>query len=289
MPYFQPPRRTHTSGFLAFSLVGALLWAPGARAADLDPGYADVPPPIPQQVVSFGSGWYIRGDLGGGRGLSTVAGDPPLGAAPALKIATDSNVSYTGSLGGGYALNNWFRFDTMFDYHKPVQDAHAGKGFTCAYAVYGTPIGASTFTGRGFDQEHCPSNLQAKVNSYDLMANGYIDLGNWNGLTPYVGAGIGLSFGSYKTGVNYFYPNGSAYDFNYTDPITNTALNQNFDKTASGNYYNLAWALMAGVSYDVYSHVKLDISYRYLNLGKILATNVASQEGRAGLRYMIDN
>jgi opacity protein-like surface antigen len=56
---------------------------------------------------------------------------------------------------------------------------------------------------------------------------------------------------------------------------------------------------MAGFAYDLTTHAKLDVGYRYINLGKVdgiassLGTAVASpnttaHEVRLGLRYVID-
>jgi opacity protein-like surface antigen len=76
--------------------------------------------------------------------------------------------------------------------------------------------------------------------------------------------------------------------------------------------WNLAWSLMAGVSFDVTQNLKLDIGYRYLDYGKyttgtshcLAATtagftcgggsyvissknDLASNDFRIGLRWMI--
>ena len=75
------------------------------------------------------------------------------------------------------------------------------------------------------------------------------------------------------------------------DAFYKTSFYENYDRRASGTYYNFAWALMAGAAYDIYDHTKLEIGYRYLNLGRIsgVSTTLNSQEVRAGIRYMIDN
>jgi opacity protein-like surface antigen len=45
--------------------------------------------------------------------------------------------------------------------------------------------------------------------------------------------------------------------------------------SSSGGYadnhsrWNFAWALMAGLSFDVTQNLKLDLGYRYLDLGKV--------------------
>jgi opacity protein-like surface antigen len=136
----------------------------------------------------------------------------------------------------------------------------------------------------------CTGNYKANLSSYDVLANVYVDLGTWSSVTPYVGAGVGLSFGHYSTSSTYIQGNGSSYNVSYTSQGGSTTT-EDFDRTGSGTYYNFAWALMSGVGIDVYSHTKLDIGYRYLNLGKIsgISGTLYSNEVRVGLRYMIDN
>ncbi len=56
------PNSISVIGATALVLTGALL-AGGAHAADLDPPY-DGSSSYPEDKVEFGSGWYIRGDLG---------------------------------------------------------------------------------------------------------------------------------------------------------------------------------------------------------------------------------
>ncbi|MGA9947852.1 MAG: outer membrane beta-barrel protein, partial [Xanthobacteraceae bacterium] len=85
-------------------------------------------------------------------------------------------------------------------------------------------------------------------------ANGYIDLGTWNCLTPFIGAGVGAAFNS-------------------LDDFVDTGLGT----TGSGIGGNptethLAWALHAGVSYAVTQNFTVELAYRYLNYGSITDT-----------------
>ena len=108
------------------------------------------------------------------------------------------------------------------------------------------------------------------------------------GLTPYIGAGVGVAGlttrGSFQTADGTVTPVGTHDD------------------------YQLAWAAMAGVSYHVSPHLLLDIGYRYLDLGTYRApqgttvvagqtpykfyngnsTDLTSHEVRVGVRYQID-
>jgi opacity protein-like surface antigen len=90
--------------------------------------------------------------------------------------------------------------------------------------------------------------VDAKVSSITLMFNGYLDLGNFHGWTPYVGAGIGVAFNEIA---DVTFTNGAVVSL------------------GSKREADFAWALMAGVSRDLGRGVKLDIGYRYIDLGEI--------------------
>ena len=230
----------------AVSCLGLFVIAGPTSAADLDPALVDAPQVLPQSNVVFGSGWYVRGDIGATEmpkiNVTSLTGS----LAPTTTIS-DHKLGYTASLGGGYEINQWFRTDVVADFNQSLHASSAG------------PIVCPPSTCGGYN---------AKINSYDALVNGYVDLGNWHRVTPYVGAGVGLSFGDVR-GTSFL--NGTSYS------------------GSSNLYYNVAFGLMAGFSVDIFDHTKLDIGYRYLHLGQVLGSNIDMQEVRAGLRYMIDN
>lgn len=78
-----------------------------------------------------------------------------------------------------------------------------------------------------------------RLYKHSVMANAYFDYLTCTPWTPYVGAGIG-----------------SAY------------LKAD-DGEQAKSVYNLAWQVMAGLTYDINSHWTLDAGYRYADLGRI--------------------
>lgn len=78
-----------------------------------------------------------------------------------------------------------------------------------------------------------------RLYKHSVMANAYFDYLTCTPWTPYVGAGIG-----------------SAY------------LKAD-DGSHAKSVYNLAWQVMAGLTYDINSHWTLDAGYRYADLGRI--------------------
>lgn len=255
----------------ALSLLAAVaLLAPAlsaAAAADLDEnyGYAEAPQEVPvaelpQTKVEFGTGWYVRGDLGAAFLPDVSSFVPPNTYAPVLATSNDRRVRFTGALGGGYSFNRYFRADITGEYIQPYQSLSAAAPISCSGGI-------------GGPSDQCSATMQGFVHSYSVLANGYIDLGTWSIITPYVGAGVGVGFGHYSSNVNY-----QDYSTNIQTPIAN-----------NGNFANFAFALMAGASFDVFPHTKLDIGYRYVNLGHTQNAHLDAHEARAGLRYMIDN
>jgi opacity protein-like surface antigen len=93
------------------------------------------------------------------------------------------------------------------------------------------------------------------------MANGYLDLGTWYGITPFVGAGIGFS-------------RNTIHDFTDTSV---TAQSVAFGKTRSKN--NFAWALHAGLSYQVTPGFAVELAYRYLNMGSGVTGDLIAADG----------
>ena len=222
-----------------------------AQAADFLPPRPQLQEP-PRVAALETSGWYLRGDIGmsvdqsaqwdmvPGRLLGS-AGYNPTAYGPS-KAHVSNNV-FVG-LGFGYQVNSWFRADITGEYR-----------------------GASRFSSNAeltFDDTAGTTTVLRTFNRGDLssivgLVNGYIDLGTWHGVTPYVGAGVGIARNKIDGMVDqgYFVSTGVA-------PATGT----------TGGFYgagaktNFAWALMAGLGYDVSSRLKLELGYRYLNAGK---------------------
>ncbi len=289
--------RLSTLGLLAAALMAPLATA---RAADLDEnyGYAEAPQDvpmaqIPQTKVEFGTGWYVRGDVGVTRlpALSVTAPGTDY-QIPPTQFGSGPRVGYDASLGGGYQFNRYFRSDIIADFHQPVSVRQYGHFYPGSVNQGTCQAGQDTvvLTGSVIQYfENCSSNYSASIHSFDVLVNGYFDIGHWGIVTPYVGAGVGLAFGRYSSGVTYTQSDGTPYNIYFTDSGSGQMFHGFRDVVASGNYYNFAFALMAGVSFDIYAHTKLDIGYRYLDEGKVLGATLYSQEVRAGLRYMIDN
>jgi opacity protein-like surface antigen len=233
-------------------------------AADLpEPQVEEAPPPVVEQQPVDVGGWYIRGDLDyhwsrfGGADYITY------GAAPQTQGSFASG-SLKGALsagaGIGYQVNQYFRTDLTADWMSRSNF----RGSTVGFCAGGVP---------------CVSTDTSSYSALLLLANAYIDIGTWHGVTPYVGAGIGGAWVKWDT-------------------LHNSDLDGDFFHQG-GKGWRFAYALMAGASYCLTDRVKLDVGYRYshINGGKMFEyasdSNVGPgydhginvHEVRGGLRY----
>jgi opacity protein-like surface antigen len=271
-----------------------------AHAADLAP---PPPPPLPPPV-EFASNWYIRGDVGVANYSTSQWQQPVTGLGTTTQLLGAGFIQKSiqepafVDIGLGYQFNQWFRADVTAEYRTAVslRGTFQEKTFTpggCGVDAFGNPIDCA-FLG----QNDYPGRLQSTV----VLANGYADLGTWYGLTPYVGAGVGLvrhnMSGFTDSGVAW---NGSFFNGNGTPngALSPVAFSRIDDKTKT----NFAWALMAGLSYSITPNLKLDFGYRYMNLGDapsgiiqcicgqtfagFKVKSITSNEFRIGMRWII--
>src|SRR6185437_2880542 len=123
------------------------------------------------------------------------------------------------------------------------------------------------------------TTITGKIDDFTVLMNGYVDLGTWSGFTPYVGAGIG--------GANVIftgYTNLSA-----VAPMPTTEITTRYR-------WNVAWAAMAGFSYNITHDFLVDVGYRYVDLGDVSGgpshalkiKHFTGNEIRIGFRYLLD-
>ena len=180
-------------------------------------------------------------------------------------------------------------------------------------------LGTGVALGYLYDpNETCTPYVTAHLNRTTPMFNAYLDLGNWWGFTPYVGAGIGFSYLQSSSSVAYnSTANGLPWAPNLAVPMVPLQW-----ITASGVYvtppralqfaqinanqyakkvtWKFSWNLMAGVSYDLTQNVKIDLHYRLLDAGSYtslpsmltlapgVTKELVSQEVRLGVRLTSD-
>lgn len=212
-----------------------LVVSSAAHAADYSQPYQPPPQPIviQQPQKDCCSNWYLRGQVGVG-----INGNYDLDYIINPANSNDfhfeqHSIADTYFIGGGAGIewNDWLRFDVTAEYRAKTQIKAYGS-YTNGGGTYG-----DSYTG--------------DLKSWVFLANAFVDLGTWECFTPFVGAGIG---GAYVTMAN----------------LTDTGIGTSGRGTGrNSSQWNLAWALYAGVGYNVTKNLTIDLTYRYLNYGEV--------------------
>jgi opacity protein-like surface antigen len=194
-----------------------------ALAADITP-YVD---PAPAPLAS--GGWYLRGAIGMSNQKLGHIDYQYFDSSDSWLDKGHFSSAPTFSVGAGYQFNDWFRTDVTGQY----------RGAASFDALQSVTSGGDTYTDAYTGKKH----------EWLFLANGYVDLGSYHGVIPYLGAGIGAS-------------RNTITDFN----DTNTVLGGG-GYAGSESTWNLAWALHAGVGFKVTENLIFDLGYSYVDLG----------------------
>jgi len=241
--------------------------------------------PLSAPPLDDSTGYYLRGDVGLGILSIGKLGQADLAANGGTFLSKSiADTTYLG-FGAGMKLTNWIRTDLTAEYRGAV---HLGgyDNLTLSNSTGTAKLQANTvYSG------HYSSTV--------ALVNVYGDLGTWNKITPYAGFGAGLAYNR-MTG--------------FTDSSIGSFTNAGVTTTTPTSGYlgdkgklSLAWALMAGASYDISDNAKLDLGYRYINLGSGTAATsgiincscgsigqpltvhrLHANELRIGIRWMLD-
>lgn len=147
---------------------------------------------------------------------------------------TNSNIDDTVSVGGGigYYFNSYLRGDVTVEYFTDTK-------------VYGINPDVNAPVGGG--------SRQFDLHSTVALANLYYDFDQRGQFSPYIGVGVGIASNQAAAG----------------DAVGTTYLGGTSGIIHTGSDINFAWALMAGVSYQVSQGLHIDANYRYLNIGGV--------------------
>lgn len=266
---------------LALAGTAAFMTVTAASAADM-PQFFQPAMPVVQSEGEF-SGWYLRGDVGAGIGKFRAFDHTATNGGfvwPASWAVEQKSYDDTFFIGGGigYQWNSWLRFDVTGEYRMATR-----------FRAVGSYSGAADFCAGG---GKCFDVYDGAHSSTVVMANAYVDLGTWWRLTPFVGAGIGMAHhtvsGFWDLGLNSDGSTGRGFASNHS-------------------HWNMAWAVHAGVAYNVSHQFKVELAYRYLNMGSVRTgiidcvgcgaggplayytlRNLDSHDIKLGLRWLLD-
>jgi opacity protein-like surface antigen len=297
-------------------------WNNGDGSLKESRGRAAVAVPAPMPIPeSNGLGWYMRGDVGIGRGNSneisesgsrygvangvdalgnTIAMSSPLsafGSSPSW-FSNDGRTTLNYGAGVGYHWSKNFRTDVTLD--RRNTDFYSGRGHYQYSYNSTTPAPGSvvtTTTVRG------SVNDDTQVKSGTLLLNGYYDVGNYRGFTPYIGAGMGFALLNIhrqssvsEQSACSTVPACTATPLVFGAPVTNGA-------DVVKNEFAFAAMMTTGVSYSLTQNTAIDVNYRFLFINgqatslavpggygnsKMTLGDIGEHQLRAGLRWDIN-
>lgn len=219
----------------------ALILCGPATAADLI-----VADPVVAPVVAAG-GWYLRGHIGMSNQRLGSLQHPLFSQVEIHELVDDGSFDSApiGGIGIGYQFNDWLRTDAVVEYR--------GKADFQALDRYG-------HTGAGGVVWDGTNDYDASKSEWLFMTNAYVDLGDFYGVVPYIGAGIGAS----RNTISGF------RDINV--PTAGVAY------ADSDSTWNFAWALHAGLGYKATDRLTVDFGYSYVDLGNAKTGNIKTYD-----------
>ena len=332
---------------IAAAFAGLAMASTPTFGADL---FGTAPPPMSYPaaqgpLTEVGSNWYLRGDVGyGSENEPTVV--PSAGLIPAILIDPGTDKSYvnapagdashnvgvtrgfnktalgaTFDIGVGYRVNDFVRLEATYMYWGGpglnYKQATLCPSTTQPESNYNLTPPATTPTAKPvgylWEPVDCTGYLHATQYNNLVLANAYFDLGNFWGVTPYIGVGAGLNANTISGSTQFFkVSDGSPFIGNTlssgtpnfwvvqtgTDPWGNpkyTQLStqpkvdfatQNWNRSFNSTHYSMAGALMAGFGYQLSPSATLDLGYQYLSADLFGSPKSAIQQFRVGIRYM---
>ncbi|MEX0751461.1 MAG: outer membrane beta-barrel protein [Xanthobacteraceae bacterium] len=185
----------------------------------------------------FGN-WYLRGDIGM-TNQSVKKLDNFLYAGNTIEaVGHDFTSSMLFGLGLGFEFNEWLRLDATGEYR-----------------------GKSEFQGIDIVNGTYTDEYRAKKSEWLFLINGYVDLGTWWCITPFVGAGVGFS----RVTI------GSFLDVN--------TVNGGVAFADTASQWNVAWALHAGLAFQASPTWTAEFAYRYVSLGDGITGDIVTYNG----------
>ena len=188
--------KTTLSRATAVAALMALATALGTEANAADKYVIE---PVEETRVEFGTGWYIRGDLGVTANGSNIDLTITNSAGGTTNVTSEnSNSTFTFGLGFGYRFSSSIRGDINFA-------TLGGADATRAAAV--SPTGPCTSTDRRFPDGNggfitdyqsgtilsCREESRGSFDAQLLTANAYYDLPAISRIRPFLGLGFGVA------------------------------------------------------------------------------------------------
>ncbi|MEL7273231.1 MAG: outer membrane beta-barrel protein [Pseudomonadota bacterium] len=273
---------------------------------------------LAETQVEFGTGWYIRGDLG------TTFGESPTtlnASAGTFTQDTDLGNASTFGIGGGYTFGSGLRAEVSVNHYTGFQYSTESGVYDCGtyeretqevvdvptltVDANGNPTVVNvpqlqTVTVTVQDNGTCYTTERADISATTLMANAYLDGPAFLGITPYAGVGAGLAMMTWNSYQEFDLCVGRGSSDCRENGGGLHTLREGSASTETS--FAPAFSVMLGGSYNISNNVKLDLGYRYTKVSETTIATAADNrfyradlnldtvdihEVRLGLRYEI--
>lgn len=242
-------------GLLTATLMAGAALAQGQRQLQA-PEYAA---PAMHSGAS-GGGFYLRGDVGANANVLRGLAQDDLAMNGGTFINKSVGNTASVGVGVGYRFNENVRVDATWELRSTA-------------SLKGTD-NVRILNGRGQEVADLYTHYDGSVSSQVAMVNAYYDIGNWNGLTPFVGVGIGVARNTVSGLTTLSSSTINSYSATAPYALTGTLKDHTTGHAADRTRYNFAWSLTAGLAYAVSDRLSLEMAYRYMDLGKNAASSV---------------
>ena len=235
--------------------------------------------------VEFGTGWYIRGDIGitVHETLREAITAQPIPGTPDLQTEEsdiDNVVSF--GVGVGYKLSNNLRGELAYSYMAESESNTRATTTNyrppCSNAFVQTivpdpnnPGGTMIVLQPGHTITNCVESSETTYFVQTMTANLYYDFDtSFAGFRPFVGVGAGVARNQFESSSGDITCTASSFEqCNPTDGVGQVGLGEQYTQEGarvSGTSYHLAGSVSAGLSYAISETLFLDTSYQYTHM-----------------------
>jgi len=185
--------------------------------------------------------WYVGGDFGG-----MIVEDTPITFSPGIDVKINHNFGFDGDLFVGYDLGA-FRIEAEGSYKRANLDEFQNS-FLISVPGTTIPIGQHKVDGN--------------ASALSFMVNGMLDFGDDDGISGFVGGGIGVA----------------RVDYN------NVRAFSNQDSYVDDSDSHFAWQIVAGVRQAISDNVDVTLKYRFFNVDSLHFRDIGGFEGDSRFR-----
>ena len=273
-------------------------WAVGSGGVIKDFGSikdyqnAAVPVPAPRPAYSEGTAeWYLRGDIGWNV-FTSVDATATESSGITTRTGDDLGGFAFGSIGAGRYITPSLRGELSFDF-RPKKAVTTGPQYFYATVRQPGPPTPNSYTSTDVITVKATQTDDSGTRDQTAFVNLFYDFNGYGRFTPYVGAGIGLDFRSYKRTMVQNAVCDSAYnigDFNVATPYqpgscpTPLARVSGYSAAHYVTDIGVAAAFMVGASYKISNGISVDSGYRMIWEGATISASGTNLTGPSTIK-----